>query len=134
MMIDRNAVYNKFNGKCAYSGTPLNEDWQVDHLMPKHMLSFYNYDKINPDSIDNLMPCQKIINHYKRALWLDDFRNLWLGGLHLRLKKLPKHPRVEKSIKRKKYLLKIADYFDITPDKPFSGIFYFESLHINSNM
>lgn len=127
-MIDRNVVYNKFGGRCAYSGTMLEDDWQVDHLLSKLQLGYFNYDGIDPDSIDNLMPCQKLINHYKRALWLDDFRTLWLGKLHEKIAKLPKCPRVEKSIRRKKYMLKIAQYFNITPDKPFSGIFYFESI------
>lgn len=131
-VIDRDAVYNKFGGKCAYSGTPLDEDWQVDHLVSKHLLNYYNYDKIDPDGIDNLMPTQKVINHYKRGLWLDDFRDLRLKGLHIKLKKLPKCPRVEQSIRRKKYMLKIAGYFGITPDKPFPGTFYFESLHTDS--
>ena len=44
------------------------------------------------------------------------------------LKKLPKNPKTEKSIKRKAYLLKVANFFDISIDKPFSGKFYFESV------
>jgi hypothetical protein len=46
----------------------------------------------------------------------------------LRLAKLPKCPKTEKSIKRKEYMLKIAKYFDITPECPFSGKFYFEEF------
>jgi hypothetical protein len=133
-VIDRDAIYNKYGGRCAYSGTLLEDDWQVDHLLSKQKLGYFNYDEIDPDGLDNLMPTQKIINHYKRALWLDDFRTLWLGGLHTRLKKLPKCPRADKSIKRKTYLLKIAGYFGITPDNPFSGTFYFESLRYNPVM
>jgi len=52
-------------------------------------------------------------------------------GLHERLKKLPKNPKAEKSIKRKKYLLKVAEFFDIKPDKPFNGKFYFEGASPN---
>lgn len=134
LMIDRDMVYNKFGGRCAYSGTPLDKDWQVDHLVSRHMLGLYNYDQIDPDGFDNLMPAQKLINHYKRGLWLEDFRTLRLKELHVRLMKLPKCPRVEKSIRRKEYMLKIAGYFGITPDKPFPGIFYFESLHSHTIM
>jgi hypothetical protein len=130
-VIDRDAIYNKYGGKCAYSGTLLEDDWQIDHFIPKCMLDRYNPDKIDPNGLDNLMPTQKVINHYKRGLWLEDFRNLRLKNLHLRLIKLPKSPRVNVSIRRKKYMLKIAGYFGITPDKPFSGKFYFESLHSN---
>jgi hypothetical protein len=51
-----------------------------------------------------------------------------LGSLHERLNRLPKKPRTEKGKRRKEYLLSVARYFDITPDKPFSGVFYFETL------
>ncbi len=113
-------VYKKFNGLCAYSGTPLKDDWQVEHVLPK--------SRGGTDELQNLMPVQKIINHYKNSLNLEEFRELWLGGLHRRLKKLPKNPRTERSKKRKAYLLEVAELFNIAPDKPFSGVFYFEEL------
>ncbi|MFA5300279.1 MAG: hypothetical protein WC389_18990 [Lutibacter sp.] len=81
------------------------------------------------DNIDNMVPIQKIINHYKHSISLSEFRTWLLGGLHIRLKKLPKNPRTEKSRKRKEYLLKIASYFGITENNPFSGKFYFETLN-----
>jgi len=120
----RDIIYNKYNGLCAYSGTPLEPDWQIDHITPKR----HN----GKNNIDNLVPCQKIINHYKRALDIEDFRKLWLGGLHKRLSKLPKNPRTENGQKRKDYLLSIANYFNVTPDKPFSGKFYFETVNSNA--
>jgi len=118
-MISRQEVYDKYDGLCAYSGTPLEDDWQVDHLVSQ------NHG--GGDNIGNLMPAQRIINHYKRALPVDIFRVMWLGGLHKRLGK-PKNPRTDKSRKTKEYRLKVASYFGITPDKPFSGKFYFEQL------
>ena len=118
--MNREVIYKKFGGLCAYSGTPLEEDWQIDHLIPiRHG---------GTDDVSNLLPVQRILNHYKRALTLNDFRVLWLGGLHKRLAKLPKHPRTEKGHRRKDYLLKVASYFDIKSDKPFSGEFYFETV------
>ena len=39
-----------------------------------------------------------------------------------------KKTMIEKTLKRKEYLLEVAELFDITPDKPFSGKFYFETL------
>lgn len=129
--IKREVIKNKYGGLCAYSGTPLEEDWQVDHIKPKIMYQIGSYPyEGNPDDIENLVPCQRIINHYKRALVLDSFRNWFLGEMHLRLNKLPKNPKVNKSIKRKEYLLKVASYFGITEDKPFNGKFYFESLEV----
>ena len=70
---------------------------------------------------------QKIINHYKRAFDLEFFRD-YMKNFHLRIAKLPKNPKVKKSIKHKEYLLEVARLFDITPEKPFSGKFYFETL------
>ena len=126
---DRELIKQKFGGKCAYSGTELEPDWQVDHIKPRIMyeVGAYPYEG-NPNDISNLVPCQRIINHYKRALPLETFRTWFLGGLHERLKKLPKKTRVEKSYKKKAYILKVASYFGITEDTPFSGKFYFETL------
>ena len=128
MKINRKEVYDKYKGLCAYCGKPLEDDWQIDHKIPQKLEVYMSSEKIQ--NIENLLPCQKLINHYKRALNIEDFRNIWLGKLHLRLAKLPKNPKTEKSKKRKEYLLKIANYFDITPEKPFGGKFYFE---INSD-
>jgi len=131
-MTRRQKIYNKFDGKCAYSGTPLEPDWQIDHIKP--IIRTWNGKSMykGDDTEENMVPCQKIINHYKRALPLEKFRTWYLGGLHERLKKLPKNPKTERSIKRKVYLLKVASYFDITPEKPFNGVFYFETLKTES--
>lgn len=123
----REEVKKKFNGRCAYTGTILKDDWQVDHIIPQRRAMLTGeIEEIN--HIDNLFPCQKIVNHYKRAMSLDKFRNWLLGELHLRLAKLPKNPKAEKSVRRKKYLLEIAELFDIREDKPFDKVFYFEKI------
>ena len=116
--IDREQVYNKFNGLCAYTGTRLKDDWQVDHIVP--------VSNGGTNDIENLLPAQRIVNHYKGALPLKAFREWYLGGLHLRLKKLPKNPKAENSIRHKAYLLEVAELFGISIDKPFDGVFYFE--------
>lgn len=130
----RQEVFDKFGGRCAYTGLQLEDDWQVDHLKSKVLLEYYHSGKISyeelkrrTNGIENLMPALKIVNHYKRGLKLESFRAWYLGGLHERLKKLPKNPQSAASISRKEYLLKIAEAFGITPEKPFSGKFYFET-------
>jgi len=30
----RKQIFDKYDGKCAYSGTPLESDWQADHIKP----------------------------------------------------------------------------------------------------
>lgn len=125
----REVIKNKFNGKCAYTGTELKDDWQVDHVKPRIMFEIGSYPyEGNPNDINNLVPCQKIVNHYKRALDLETFRTWFLNGLHTRLKKLPKNPKVNKSIKHKAYLLEVASLFGISENSPFCGKFYFETI------
>jgi len=128
---DRELIKQKFGGKCAYSGTELEPDWQVEHIMPV-VRNWWTNTAMFEDAhnLANMVPVQKLINHYKGSIPLEDFRTWLLGGLHTRLKKLPKNPRTEKGAKKKAYILKIASYFGITKDNPFSGKFYFETVKL----
>jgi hypothetical protein len=123
----RELIKNKFGGLCAYSGTPLEYDWQAEHIVPVYRdLITKEITRKQNDNFDNIVPVQKIINHYKHSLNLENFRNWYLGHLHTRLKKLPKKTKSIKVIKRKEYLKKVASYFGIDENTPFSGKFYFE--------
>lgn len=125
----REIIKNKYGGKCAYTGTDLKDDWQVDHVKPV-IRNPFSSDAIFPEEhhIDNMVPCQKIVNHYKGNLNIEEFRRWYLMGLHDRLKKLPKNPKAQKSIRRKAYLLEVASLFGISHDKPFCGKFFFETI------
>lgn len=128
----REVVKMKYGGKCAYSGLPLDEKWQIDHICPKcYYLAWHGPDS-NPDDISNLVPALRIVNHYKRALDLEGWRK-YLLTLHTRIAKLPKNPWTAKGIGRKQYLLEVAAAFGITPEKPFNGVFYFETLTPTNN-
>lgn len=125
----RAAVKEKYSGRCAYSGTLLKDDWQVDHLKPLIRRIEKGECMFPKDHrIENMMPVQRIINHYKGSMSLNLFREWYLGGLHERLKKLPKNPKAEKTVRHKAYLLEVAELFGITEDKPFEGTFYFETF------
>jgi len=140
-MKKRDIVFAKYNGLCAYTGQPLESDWQIDHVKSKNnwkyfvagecakMQSYENREKRMKDvnNIDNLLPALRIVNHYKRAFDLEGFRE-YLLTFHLRLAKLPKTTNREKTKERIIYMNRIADLFGITVDKPFSGIFYFEQI------
>jgi 5-methylcytosine-specific restriction endonuclease McrA len=122
----RKDVFEKYGGLCAYCGKKLDDDWQVDHICP--ISQWYNIERFSHlNDFDNLLPCFKIINHYKRAKDLDQFRE-YMMIFHLKISKLPKNTRVERTKKRKEYMLRIAYLFDITPEKPFCGKFYFEKI------
>jgi len=67
MAINRKAVYEKFNGCCAYCGKEIEfKDMQVDHIIPKR--------NGGTDDFDNLFPTCRRCNHYKRTLSIESFR------------------------------------------------------------
>ena len=134
----RQAVRDKFDGKCAYTGKDLGDDWQVDHVVSQFKFGYtlwgkckdreeYEERKKEVHHINNLFPALKIVNHYKRSLDLEGFRR-YMTDFHKRLAKLPKTTRVPATERRIAYMNNIADAFDITVDKPFSGLFYFERV------
>lgn len=122
---DRQKVFDKFGGRCAYTGKPLDDKWQVDHIEPQ---AYYKWGirQGSVNDMQNLLPTLRIVNHYKRCKDLEFFRT-YMSKFHLRLAKLPKKTRVARTEKRKTYMNQIADLFGITVDKPFSGKFYFET-------
>lgn len=88
---DREKVFNKYNGKCAYCGCELVKGWHVDHKDPIRRLSEYNSDKrrfVNNgnsmyperDCMDNYMPACASCNINKHSSDLDGFRT-WIGKM-----------------------------------------------------
>ena len=68
----REAVYQKYGGRCAYCGRKIAyKDMQVDHF---HPLRAWGAEKSGTDDISNLMPACRMCNHYKRANSLETFR------------------------------------------------------------
>jgi 5-methylcytosine-specific restriction endonuclease McrA len=123
---DREIIRLKYGGKCAYSGTPLENDWQVDHVeaVVRHPFTGQMLNQ-KAHTIENLVPCQRAINNYKHSHDMDMFRTYLLGDLHVRLRK---YPRSGKGLDRRLRMEKIAAYFGITETQPFSGKFHFETL------
>ena len=81
MKIDRQKVYEKYNGHCAYCGKAIAiKDMQVDHILSKR--------NGGTDDIDNLNPSCRLCNHYKRAAGIETFRYVLLGELIKRLMKI----------------------------------------------
>ena len=100
---DRETIRLKFNGRCAYSGTPLEPDWQIDHIKPI-VRNWWNNTALFPNdhNLDNMFPVQRRINNYKSSIDLETFRRWLLGGLHERLKKLPKNPKTPSQLNTKR--------------------------------
>ena len=105
MKIDRQKVYEKYNGHCAYCGKAISiKDMQVDHILPKR--------NGGTDDIDNLNPSCRLCNHYKRAAGIETFRNDLLGGLIKRLMKI--------------YIFRVALDYGIITINGWDKKFYFE--------
>lgn len=109
--LKRAAVYDKYEGHCAYCGREITiKQMQVDHKTPR-----YHWDDGNwPDSaddIDNLMPSCAHCNHYKGGFELDSFRRN-VAALDLTLSKTHK--------------IRVAQGFGIVTLRPWDGVFYFE--------
>ena len=75
----REAVYSKYNGHCAYCGREIEyKDMQVDHLIPQRRATAkagrgrLPVEEIEPE--ENYMPSCRSCNHYKRAHSLETFR------------------------------------------------------------
>jgi len=112
---EKEAVYNKYNGHCAYCGKELGRlaNLRVDHATPIGKDSSFGFLQSKLNSIDNLMPACNHCNIYKGQLNIEDFR-FKMFRLH----------KVIKSI----FAVKIAIDFGIITLPDWSGKFYFEKV------
>lgn len=75
--VERQAVYDKMDGYCAYCGTPITiKSMQADHVVP--------LKKGGADEVNNMFPACRSCNHYKSTLTVEQFRGCverWLAVL-----------------------------------------------------
>ena len=113
MPIDRQAVYKKYDGHCAYCGRPISfKEMQVDHFIPKN-----GWGEHGTDDMTNLMPSCRMCNHYKRANSLETFRRY--------IQEIPQKLR-------QNYIYKVGVVYGniIENEKPIK--FYFEEVEGNA--
>lgn len=119
----RQAIFDKYNGHCAYCGCKL-KSWQADHLIPRSDFIWHLKNKRVPaflshlsegdcDHIDNMMPACGSCNNYKSVHSLEDFRNQ-LGLLVTRLNSTFNQ-------------YKIAKRFGLVVESGIKVTFYFET-------
>lgn len=112
----REAVYQKYNGHCAYCGREIGfKDMQVDHFQP---LRAWGYVGPGTDDLENLMPACWTCNHYKRANSLETFRRY--------IAEIPRKLRLN-------YIYKVGLVYGnvIEAEKPI--VFYFEKQEEQKN-
>ena len=92
---DRELIFNKYGGRCAYCGTLLNGKFHVDEKEPVRRNYKWNRDKsryisdgtmMHPErlNINNQMPACASCNINKHSMSLEEFRRLIAGFmLHL---------------------------------------------------
>lgn len=87
MKIDRQKVFNKCEGHCAYCGEEIElKEMQVDHIIPvsfffQHIKSknripsfLLHLTEVDVNHIDNLFPTCRVCNKWKSAHDLEFFR------------------------------------------------------------
>lgn len=125
--IDRQLVWQKYGGKCAYCGEQITvKDMQVDHIIPQwnfenmvkkqgfipSFLTNLTVDDLN--HIDNLNPSCRVCNKWKSGNPLEVFRN----ELTSQIKRLNEYSSN----------YRIAKKYGLIEEKPTQIKFYFETL------
>lgn len=103
----RQAVYDKYNGRCAYCGREIAyKDMQVDHFVAKRV-----WNESGSDDISNLMPSCRMCNHYKRGNSLETFRHC--------IQEIPRKLR-------ENYIYKVGVVYGNVLERKKSIVFFFE--------
>jgi 5-methylcytosine-specific restriction endonuclease McrA len=112
---DRELIFNKYGGRCAYCGCELKKGWHIDHLQPidRHLLTG-KPNRPERDVIENMMPSCPSCNNYKHSFPLEMFRRE-VGLLTTRLN-------------NNFTQYKIAKRFGLVTEIDKPVVFYFETL------
>lgn len=111
----REAVYQKYNGHCAYCGKKIEyKEFQLDHLIPKQREQFKRYAEEQIECFENYMPACRRCNHYKRAHNLECFRKM--------IEEIPK------KLFRDNYIYKVGLDYELIEPHENKIKFYFEQL------
>lgn len=120
----REAVYAKYNGHCAYCGKQIEyKDMQVDHLVPQRRATAKaGRGRLSLEEIEteeNYMPSCRSCNHYKRAHSLETFRRY--------IEEIPM------KLTRDNYIYKIGLRYDLIEEHSRKIKFYFEQVEEADN-
>ncbi len=108
---ERQHVYDKYNGHCAYCGCELTiKEMQVDHIEPMYWEMYYG-DK-NLDRMSNYNPSCRMCNFYKGTNTLEQFRTLI--------------ETIIERLGRQMFIFKVAQKYGLIEVKQHPVKFYFE--------
>lgn len=112
---EREAVYAKYDGHCAYCGKEISyKEMQVDHLIPVQRERFKKYSEDEIECFENYLPACRRCNHYKRAHSLEVFREY--------IEEIPK------KLYRDNYIYKVGLDYGLVEAHEHKIKFYFERL------
>ena len=124
MKIDRQKVYVKYGGHCAYCGSEIKyKDMQVDHIFPQaksHWIGHQGMKKHSelygniPNDInqfDNLNPSCRRCNYHKNTLDIEQFREV----IAYKIKMLNNY-----------YAYSVAKDYGLVKETAMPVLFYFE--------
>ena len=116
---EREAIYNKYNGHCAYCGKQIEyKDMQVDHVIPQRRATAKaGRARVSIETVedkDNLKPSCRNCNHYKRAHSLETFRRY--------IEEIPM------KLTRDNYIYKVGLRYGLIEEHPRKIKFYFEEV------
>ena len=123
---NRQLIFDKYKGKCAYCGCDLEKGWHVDELLP--VKRNYEYNKntrsfkstgtcLYPErfNIENQMPSCQSCNINKHSMSLEEFRNLISGFI--------------KHLNEVNTQYKIAKRYGLVNETIKPIVFYFEKIN-----
>jgi 5-methylcytosine-specific restriction endonuclease McrA len=126
---NRQLIFEKYGGRCAYCGIELTKGWHVDEIEPVRRIKEYDYTKrkyvlagiMHPERlcIENQNPACASCNINKHSDSLEDFRNLIQGFM--------------KHLNEHNTQYKIAKRYGLVKEDIKPVVFYFETLNPNPN-
>lgn len=123
---DRQKVFDKFGGKCAYCGCDLENGWHVDHFksvgrqLARHptthrIITTNQMDRPENDCLENLMPSCPSCNRQKSSMDVEAFREI-IGGF-------------VNSLNRYTNQYKFAKRYGLIQETNKPVVFFFEQLN-----
>lgn len=119
--LQRQLIFDKYSGHCAYCGCELKPGWHVDHLKPiRRHTRKEGCRHPKRDCMDNCMPACASCNINKHSMNIEDFRKL-VGGFIT-------------SLNRDSTQYKIAKRYGFVVEIEKPVVFYFEEIEKGLNL
>jgi 5-methylcytosine-specific restriction endonuclease McrA len=137
---ERDIVYNKYDGKCAYCGCDLSKGWHVDHINPiRRNETDYGIERINryratpiirgENVISNYNPACRQCNIWKSTYSIEQFRNEVseqinrLNSYSANYRNAKRFGLVEEIIKPVVFYFEKVEIMNVQPiEKPMCGV------------